>query len=564
MLVVRFVASLFVLKLFSSHLISVVNQLNQDLDIKTIIYYGYTKEMLNKLSTNINQGQFQLLLQQNLSEEFGNRQDEPVLIITELSEDLQINQLIAANLQKYFKDRQFNDILLIDWLNGTDYAEVLQLYWLAGFPHVIAYNSTESQLWSMEGYGSRRIEPTSVEKYLKQRYRGNLMGHPVRVLVTNDPPHSFVVESTEISKDPYQGSVINVFKLFAFHYNATFQAVHFAGLVRYSTWECLALVESNQIDACGSIFVKNFRFASSHPVRMNRVAIMAPYGNAIDKFYYFLRPFDDYVWIGIGGSVIYIAMMASLMHRLFYGYWNVGQYILLAIQSLLSITMRLPRPLSRSSKLYLLLLLFTTGFVLSSLYVALLSMMLTTKLYHKQMNTLADLKAANVNILFQQHNIEANSVYGGSAELRERFQFVDELVHKQHRDALDPHYAYVDSEDRMDYYLYQEKFLRRPRMKKLPNPIGYTWAVQVFKQNWPLERLYNQHIQRLFETGLQYKLVHNVHELAVRSGFLHFLPTQYKSVEPLELEDIAMAGMVLSGGYIVSGICFLGELMLGH
>jgi len=210
----------------------------------------------------------------------------------------------------------------------------------------------------------------------------------------------------------------------------------------------------------------------------------------------------------------------------------------------------------------ILLLLFVIGFVLSNLYVALLSMMLTTKLYQRPIENLADLKAANVNILLQTHNIGPSSIYGSSEELRERFLLVEESLHKEKRNGLDTHYAYVDSEDRMDFYLYQQKFLRRRRMKKLSNPVGYTWAVQVIRQNWVLESYYNDHVQRLFETGLQHKLMDDVHELAIRAGFLHFFPTQTQTIEPLRLGDIAMAAMVLGGGHALAGICFLGELLV--
>ncbi|BFG04939.1 uncharacterized protein DMAD_03791 [Drosophila madeirensis] len=539
---------------------SFILQLTLELCIKTHIYYGLSGEQLQRLPMRNNQPK--ILLQENISEELKTQHDAPVLIITPLQSDLDGNLEAASVLQAYLKDRQFNDILLMDMQNKTSHEDIFKAYWDAGFPHVLLV-SAEDQLWTMKTYPRLAIIRTTLQQYLSQRNSKDLMGYPVRVLVTNDPPHSFVNEDkSEASGARYQGSIISSFKLFAKHFNASLEAVPFDGLRRYRTGECLSLVMSNVTDACGSIFVMTFRYPTSQPVRLNRVAIMAPFGNPIEKFHYFFRPFDPPVWLWTGLSVAYIALLGALLHRWRFGRWDVGQYLLLAVQSLLTRSLALPQCCSGGNRLLLLLLLFATGFVLSSLYVAQLSMMLTTRLYQRPIDSVADLKAANVSILLQQHNVGPNSVYGSSEELRERFLLVEESLHKQRRDDLDPRYAYVDSEDRMDFYLYQQKFLRRPRMKKLLDPVGYTWAVQVIRQNWPLERLYNEHVQRLFETGLQEKLVGDVHELAVLAGFLRFLPTQSAGIDPLRLEDIVMAAMVLAGGHALAGICFLCELLL--
>lgn len=550
------------LRLISTNSDIIINGLTLKLNIKTHIYYGFSTETFEELNLLANQPK--LLIFNNISEEFKAKHDEPVLVIMNIEADSDFNLMTVEVLSSYLKDRQYNDILLIDTDKNEkiSYQELCKAYWDAGFPYVLIYASQEELLWSMRPYPYLEIKQNNLENYIKNRNNHNLMGYPLRVLVTNDPPHCFVdLEETAESKDRYKGSIIAIFKLFADQLNATFKPVPFPGLRRYFTAECLSLIQDNETDACGSIFIRTYKYATSQPVRLNRVAIMAPFGNPIEKFHYFFRPFDFYVWIGVGLMVVYISLMGSLLHRWHYGQWDVGQYLLLAVQTLLTRELWLPQ-CSGGSRLMLLLLLFAIGFVLSNLYVALLSTMLTTKLYHRPIENLADLKAANVNILLQQHNIRPNSIYGSSEELRERFLLVEERLHMQRRDNLDPGFAYVDSEDRMDFYLYQQKFLRRRRMKKLPNPVGYTWAVQVIRQNWVLERLYNDHIQRLFESGLQSKLVQDVHELAVKAGFLHFFPTQTQTIEPLRLEDIVMAAMVLGSGHALAGLCFLGELLL--
>ncbi|EDW90886.2 uncharacterized protein LOC6530237 [Drosophila yakuba] len=559
MSLLRILLIIIILRIVLSIPDTIIAQLSAELKIKSQIYIGFGKESLDFPSSDDNYPK--LVIFKNISEEFKNYHDEPVLLIIRLEKDFDWNLATLDVLRSYLTDRQYNDILLIDEdkENTNSYLDICKAYWNAGFSHLLIYNS-RNELWSIKPYPYLQIRPTNLREYIKNRNNRNLMGYPMRVLVTNDPPHCFVDED-ELPNSPnrYKGSIATMLKIFADQLNATFQANPFPQFQRYSTGECLQMVRNDEVDACGSIFIRTYEYATSQPVRLNRVVIMAPFGNPIEKFYYFFRPFDMYVWIGTGIIVVYIAVMGSLLHRLHFKEWDVGQYLLLAVQTLLNRELSLPQS-SRGSKLMLLLLLFGIGFILCNLYVALLSMMLTTKLYQRPIENLADLKAANVSILLQKHNIKPNSVYGSSEELRERFQLVEESLHLEKRNNLDPSYAYVDSEDRMDFYLYQQKFLRRRRMKKLPNPVGYTWAVQVIKQNWVLEKHYNDHVQRLFETGLQNKLVDDVHELAVKAGFLHFFPTQPQAIEPLRLEDIVMAAMVLGGGHALAGICFLVEL----
>lgn len=561
MSLLHFLKIFLILKVVSSKPEDILSQMSVELKTRTLVYFGYSIESFDHF--DLKSEEPKLLVHKNISEEFQIFHDEPVIIITILEPDLDYNLEIVEVLRSYLKDRQYNDIFLIDKSANSDksYMEILRTYWNTGFPRVLLFDSLE-QLWSLQPYTFFEVKKKSLKEYLMNRDKVNLKGYPLRVLVTNDPPHCFVDEQEQPhSPNRYKGSIITIFKIFADKLNASFQAVPFPGLRRYFTAECVDIVSKDEAEACGSIFIRTYMYATSQPVRLNRVAIMAPFGNPIDKFYYFFRPFDFYVWLGTGLIVVYIAAMGSLLHRWHFGNWDVGQYLLLAVETLLSRGLTLPQ-CSSGSKLMLFLLLFAIGFVLSNLYVALLSMMLTTKLYQRPIENIADLKAANVSILLQQHNLRPNSIYGSSEELRERFLLVEESLHKEKRDGLDPSYAYVDSEDRMDFYLYQQKFLRRRRMKKLPDPVGYTWAVQVIKQNWILEKYYNEHIQRLFETGLQNKLVDDVHELAVRAGFLHFFPTQTQTIEPLRLEDIVMAAMVLGCGHALAGICFLGELLL--
>lgn len=559
MSLLRIILIITFLRIVSSIPDTIISHLSAELQIKIQIYFGLGNDLydFSRLDGNYQK----IIISHNISEEFKTYHDEPVLIIIRLERDLNLNLATLDVLRSYLTDRQYNDILLIDndEENLNSYVDIRKAYWNAGFSQVLIYNS-QQRTWSIKPYPYLQIRPTSLKEYIENRNTRNLMGYPLRVLVTNDPPHCFV-DKDELPGSPnrFKGSIVTMLKIFADQLNATFQANPFREFRRYSTAECVQMVSDDEIDACGSIFIRTYTYATSQPVRLNRVVIMAPFGNPIEKFYYFFRPFDLYVWIGTGIIVVYIAVMGSLLHRWHFKEWNVGQYLLLAVQTLLNRELSLPQS-SSGSKFMLLLLLFAIGFILSNLYVALLSMMLTTKLYQRPIENLADLKAANVNILLQTHNIRPNSVYGSSEELRERFLLVEESLHLEKRNGLDPSYAYVDSEDRMDFYLYQQKFLRRRRMKKLSNPVGYTWAVQVIKQNWVLEKHYNDHVQRFFETGLQNKLVDDVHELAVKAGFLHFFPTQTQTIEPLRLEDIVMAAMVLGGGHALAVICFLVEL----
>jgi len=174
---------------------TIIKQLTSELNIKTHIYFSSSEETLEELS--LDNYQPKLLIHKNISEELKANHDEPVIVIIQLEKDLNLSLEAVEVLRLYLKDRQYNDILLIEEETGNDksYLEICKAFWVAGFPHVLIYNVQE-QLRTIEPYPYLEIKSTNLTEYVRNRNNRNLMGYPLRVLVTNDPPHCFVDEKS--------------------------------------------------------------------------------------------------------------------------------------------------------------------------------------------------------------------------------------------------------------------------------------------------------------------------------------------------------------------------------
>jgi len=104
---------------------TIIKQLTSELNIKTHIFFSSTVETLEELS--LDNYQPKLLIYKNISVELKTYHDDPVLAIVQLEKDLNLNLEAVQLLRLYLKDRQYNDILLIDEETGNDKSYVIKI-----------------------------------------------------------------------------------------------------------------------------------------------------------------------------------------------------------------------------------------------------------------------------------------------------------------------------------------------------------------------------------------------------------------------------------------------------
>ncbi|XP_061402685.1 uncharacterized protein LOC133338533 [Musca vetustissima] len=143
-----------------------------------------------------------------------------------------------------------------------------------------------------------------------------------------------------------------------------------------------------------------------------------------------------------------------------------------------------------------------------------------------------------------------------------QFVFTEEEA-VRNMQLLNTDYVYFGINAETDFFLYQQKYLSRPRMKKLEDEAVTTDIGEIpMRAYWPLQDLLMSHMENIFASGITMYLETETFEEGIRQGDISFIPNRDLYVEPLSLEYFVLCGLLLAGGYSISFLCFIIEIVV--
>lgn len=229
-----------------------------------------------------------------------------------------------------------------------------------------------------------------------------------------------------------------------------------------------------------------------------------------------------------------------------------------AIKFLLYIVPELP--LQWGLQKYFIFFIFVPcTFILSNLYMTFLTSILTSNVFEPQINSLEELKQRKISILITESDMEILSMYNSFEPISDNYLKIDVSSYVELRNSLNNHFAYIGFEDKVEFYLYQQKFLQRPRLRMMPKPLSALWANIPMPHNWPFMDLFNQYMLYMFDTGVIRHLQERSKEDGIRLGCIRFLKTEYRDVAPLAVEYFEIPAIILAVGYLSALVCFIVE-----
>ncbi|XP_023033819.2 uncharacterized protein LOC6646400 [Drosophila willistoni] len=163
------------------------------------------------------------------------------------------------------------------------------------------------------------------------------------------------------------------------------------------------------------------------------------------------------------------------------------------------------------------------GFMLTNLYLAQLSTSLAAGLYEKQVNTFDDLPGTDLTLPVIETEIKHfHQLPDIHPELASRMIVTSELLVDIYRRQLNTSYLHCGYEDRIDFALYQQKFLRPPLFHKLTKIVDQQPFQIPIRYGLPYLQIFNRYMRRAFEGGIWLKLRTDSFADGIRSGQLHF------------------------------------------
>ncbi|KAM7350225.1 uncharacterized protein ACRADG_008859 [Cochliomyia hominivorax] len=388
----------------------------------------------------------------------------------------------------------------------------------------------------------------------------DLKGYPIHVAIANNPPRALLYrrEKTQVILKGYYGSIISIFSNV---YNASLVTHEISDFLYYSELDCLEAIQEDNMDICADSIAWNLHDVVTTPEELAASYLVVPYDKPLPRFQYFFKPFQTSLWLLVFISLIYIIITLSVIHRIQHNSWQITFHLEYAVLALINLPFEL-RKVKGFRRKYLELLLMFKGFIVSNWYLSILTSLLFARLYSRDINSVEDLQRLNVTIMVSKCEYTLLNTSNIDPIILKQLMIVPNHILHENRRNLYPKYAYFSQYDTNNFYLYQQKFLLRPRMRELREvPVLTLLAGTAMRANWPFEHLLNNLYGLLMETGLCQHLLSVVNEDGIRLGYLKYFPTEYNFVEPLSLEYIQLPALILAGGYLMGFISFVMECL---
>lgn len=351
----------------------------------------------------------------------------------------------------------------------------------------------------------------------------------------------------------------NAFMEFTRRYNATFEFLK--DVPKPLTFQyAFHLFKIRKIDFASYPKELNWDISGTVPLYLTRQYITLPYARPIASYLYFTRPFQRTMWLAVLGTVGYGTLVLYVIHY-------KSQRTEIGMEFLCSwcYVFYLVQPVLRVSKwqqllVHCLMLLF--GFILTNLYLTMLSSMLTSGLFEPQPNSLEDLVHSPYRLLVDDfYFVYLNKSSMLPAPIISRMCVETSTALDRARASLNESFMYFAYEDRMDALLYQQHLLKVPRFQLIKESIMYGLMSISIPYGLPYLNMLNTYLRRIFECGILSKMMNDAWRDTIASGIYILFRSEGTEQKPYDLQFYYYAFGMWAIGLIIATISFLLELL---
>ncbi|XP_073831883.1 uncharacterized protein [Musca autumnalis] len=403
-----------------------------------------------------------------------------------------------------------NTLILVDRQLPTEHA--FQVYNYNPFLEPQVFNSSNSRTINL----------------FPDKFR-NLHGYQIKATAQYDPPRVYERNQCKGKKQqPLAGYVANIFRAFLKEYNASLYLSYYFPNKTLNILEILKQINDGDVEVSVNPYVPHKGVQISYPIRMLRRCIVVPSAKELEKYKYFIMPFNTDVWLCVLGSWVWLSVArllnwTSTHRRCNCNQMDVGRTFLEVFRVLAF----LPLPgncCSKSVRWYHLLWfmqIVPLAFILSNLYLASLTSFFSGLNFRKQISTLDDLVKRNMAIETIDYDVpsilENRGLPKGFADLikpRLAADLLPEIL------ELKPMLTFSSLIDRIQFVLNQEKHLLKPTKHMVEECINTVPFGFVMPPHSQFELPLNRFLLRCADAGLIEKWAKDSIDDAYCSGML--------------------------------------------
>ncbi|KAH8284898.1 hypothetical protein KR054_002549, partial [Drosophila jambulina] len=431
-----------------------------------------------------------------------------------------------------------------------------------GFINVVLIHN--NRLYSYLPYPSiQPIKFPNVSEYLKrEKTIRDFKGFPVRILQTALAPRDFEYFD-EGNKLVRAGYMFTAMKEFADRYHATVVSVPLPNLPEIELYgAALQMLFKKEVDFIGYFKDMDWDVSHTEPLSILTSYFIVPHARPLSSYLYYSRPFRCTLWLVVALTVLYGALMLYLgsgRNRK-----EIGECLLYSLSHILNTCHQTVRTTGWRDQL-IRVILTIAGFVLTNLYLATLSSILTSGLSEPQYRTIQDLADApypSLHDAMYRRQMMGNEFLPEA--LRRNSMTLNGTLLTSYRDGLNKNYIYLLYEDRLELILMQQYLLKTPRFDMIREPVKYSLEAYPVSRSLPYLKMATEFMRRLQEHGINIKLRADAFHVMLKQKIYTLMRDDEPLAKAFDLQYYFFAFGLWAVGLGLSLVFFFGELIKAH
>ncbi|KAH8269467.1 hypothetical protein KR018_003417 [Drosophila ironensis] len=484
---------------------------------------------------------------------------EKTLVIVNLTEaklDGPVTKLLPSLLDEL---HELHIVFLIQEIPlGSWQLNLFTYCYQEGFINVLLQHN--QHIYSYLPYPSvQPIKLANISEYVnRKRELRNFRGLPIRSIGVQIPPRDFEYTNKR-NEIVYTGYMYLALQEFIDRYNATYLK---HPLPVASDFDMYGIIfdwlRSKRIDFVCYFKSSDFPVSYTAPLSIINTYFIAPNARPISSYLYYSKPFQWTVWLVVIATILYSTFMLYFVSRRDRN--EVGECLLYCLSHIIYTCEQHLRIAGWRDVLVHVILIFA-GFILTNIYLATLSSILTSGLHESSYTTLEDLAEApypNLHDDFYINQLNSNTF------LPERLRAKAMSLHNStqldiYRNGLNSSYIYKLYEDRMELILMQQYLLKTPRFIVIRQSTNFALDAYLVSKSLPYLELVNEFMHRMREHGIFIKMKADTFQALILQGSFTLMRDDGSPAQAFDLEFYFFAFTLWAVGLLLSLVIFLME-----
>ncbi|EDV51301.1 uncharacterized protein LOC6546182 [Drosophila erecta] len=458
---------------------------------------------------------------------------------------------------------EYHHLQVLIFFNGGSADKLIQIFrrcFNEGLVNILVMLLDSKGLYSFLPYQSLTILnfKSVKEFYDHSRIKMDLNGYNItNGLIRAGAPRCFAFRDRQ-NRLILSGYMLRMIVDFTHHFNGSVQLIDVV-----TVNDAIKLLANRTIDFFPFLIRPLESFSMTNILYLENAGLIVPTSRPLPNWVYLIRPYALDTWIAWLIMLVYCSLALRIFSR---GQISLSDAFLKVLRLVMFLSGSRDmgtRPTTR--RLLLFLILTTTGFILTNLYLAQLSSNLAAGLHEKQINTWEDLdKFDGIWPLIDVDITSMEKLIPDRTKLLKIIVPTSEANVDLYRRNLNRSCIHFGYFDRIEFALFQQKLLRIPIFRKFPH-ILYQQPLQISAAfGRPYLQLFNWFVGKIFESGIYLKMKDDAYQHGIQSGLLNLtFSDRHLEVKSNDVEYYYLIAGLWFGGLTLATICFLAELLIG-